>query len=94
MRVIKILATGCCITLLLFGAGYVAAERGLLELSYALYWQGWVLGMLVACENCKPSLIHMIAFYAGIPVGIAVYSALVWAVLGVGRVRARSTSPP
>ena len=79
------LLIGTAITLALFGLGYVAAEAGAMRLSYGLYWQAWALYQLLPCTDinplCESRRAGMIVFYAGIPVGIAVYSLAAWAVL-------------
>jgi len=76
----RLLAAGAGITLALFGLGYLAALADLSELSYVLYWQGWVLGMLAACpgEPCEVRFIHIAAFYAGLPLGVVVYAGLLY----------------
>jgi hypothetical protein len=93
-------AIGTVITLVLFGLGYLAAERGAEALSYALYWQAWVLYMMLPCSVsltpgeflCESMTAARITFYAGIPVGIAVYSAAAWLVLRLAR-RAPAAPP-
>lgn len=85
-KVYKALIIGTVITLLLFGAAFIAADIGLTELSYLLYWQGYILGMLVPCKEviilgvaqCEVTTIGIVAFYAGIPIGILVYSLLAY----------------
>jgi hypothetical protein len=81
-------AIGTAITLALFGLGYVAAERGAETLSYALYWQAYALYKMLPCSVsltpgeflCESMTAARATFYAGIPVGIAVYSAAAWLV--------------
>lgn len=79
------LLIGTAITLVLFGLGYFAAEAGAMNLSYGLYWQAWGLYQLLPCTDinpmCESQRAGMIVFYAGIPVGIVVYSLAAWAVL-------------
>lgn len=76
---------GTALTLALFGLGYLAAEAGAMTLSYGLYWQAWVLYQLLPCTDinplCESQRAGMVVFYAGIPVGIAIYSLAAWAVL-------------
>ena len=83
------LAIGTAAALLLFGLGYLAAETNAMALSYLLYWQAWVLYQLVPCTYvsfledalCQSEKVSMIVFYAGIPVGIIVYSLAAWGTL-------------
>lgn len=79
------LIIGTAITAALFGLGYVAAEAGAMRLSYGLYWQAWALYQLLPCTDinplCESRRAGMIVFYAGLPVGILVYSLAAWAVL-------------
>ncbi len=96
---LKCVAIGTGITLALFGAGYLAAEQGAQALSYALYWQAYVLYMMLPCSVsvtrgeflCESMTAARIMFYAGIPVGIAIYSTAAWLVM---RVLRRPTAPP
>jgi hypothetical protein len=93
-------AIGTAITLALFGLGYVAAEQGAEGLSYALYWQAYAIFKLLPCSVsitpgeflCENMTVAKVTFYAGIPVGIALYSAAAWLVLRA--VRRRSAAPP
>ncbi len=78
----KSLIIGTILTFLLFGGGYLAVQQNMISLSYQLYWQGWLLGMLVPCKeivilghsNCEVTRLGVFAFYAGLPLGILVYS--------------------
>ncbi len=87
----KSLIAGTIITLVLFGCAYLAAERQFIGFSYLLYWQGWFLGMLVPCktvvilgiEECEYTTLSVVAFYAGLPMGIAVYSFLIYIPLSI-----------
>jgi hypothetical protein len=93
-------AIGTAITLGLFGLGYVAAEVGAAGLSYALYWQAYLLWIALPCSVslapgeflCESMTAAKITFYAGIPLGIAVYSAAAYLVLRLRR--ATSAQPP
>lgn len=88
-RFTRSLILGTVITFLLFGAGYLTAENGMMDLSYMLYWQGYVLGMMVPCKevvilglaNCEVTTVSIVAFYAGLPLGILVYSILSYVLL-------------
>jgi len=92
------LAIGTAITLSLFGLGYLAAEMQAETLSYALYWQAWVMYMLLPCKTlgisreflCESMTAARITFFAGIPVGILIYSAVTYLVL---RLRRRALPP-
>lgn len=91
----KSFVIGTLITLVLFGLGYLAVQQNQTDLSYILYWQGWCLGMLMPCNNvgtiyfpvCEQTVWHVLAFYAGIPLGILVYSALAYFGLALFRRR-------
>lgn len=89
---LKSLVAGTAITLVLFLLAWGAAEIGQIDLSYLLYWQGYILGILVPCKTtmvlgltqCQVTTESVAAFYAGIPLGIFVYSLLVyipWAII-------------
>jgi len=91
-------AIGTVITLALFGLGYVAASMGAETLSYVLYWQAYVLYMLLPCDVvynreflCQSMTVARFTFYAGIPVGILVYSAAAWLAV---RLRRRAAPLP
>jgi hypothetical protein len=83
---LQAVAIGTAITLALFGLGYVAAEQGQESLSYVLYWQAYLLYQLLPCSVsltpgeslCEDMTVAKATFYAGIPLGIAVYSATVY----------------
>jgi hypothetical protein len=82
-------AIGTAITLALFGLGYLAAERGAEGLSFALYWQAYAIFKLLPCSVsitpgeflCESMAVAKATFYAGIPLGIVVYSAAAYVVL-------------
>lgn len=94
------LLIGTALTLLLFGLGYVAAQAEAMTLSYGLYWQAWVLFQLLPCAHfgfadgflCENQRVAMVTFYAGIPVGIVLYSLIAWAGLALWR-RPKPASP-
>ena len=96
---LKCVAIGTAVTLALFGLGYLAAEQGAQALSYALYWQAYALYMMLPCSVsvtrgeflCESMTAARITFYAGIPVGIAIYSTAAWLVL---RLLRRPATPP
>lgn len=89
------LLIGIAVTLLLFGLGFVAAEAQAATLSYVLYWQAWVLYQLLPCTYyefargflCENEHAAMATFYAGIPVGIVLYSLAAYALLSWRRRR-------
>ena len=88
-------AIGTVVTLALFGLGYVAASMGAETLSYVLYWQAYVLYMLLPCDvvynrefMCQSMSVARFTFYAGIPAGILIYSTAAWLAL---RLRRRAT---
>jgi len=93
---LQALGIGTAVTLALFGLGYLAAEQGAQSISYVLYWQAYVLYMLLPCSVsitpgeflCESMTAAKVTFFSGIPVGILVYSALAWFIL---RARQRST---
>jgi hypothetical protein len=82
-------AIGTATTLALFGFGYLAAEGGFEGLSYALNWPSYVLIKAMPCSLvlrpgeflCESMSAVRTVFYAGIPLGIVVYSAAAWLVL-------------
>lgn len=88
-RSIKALLIGTAITLILFTLGYLAAANQAETLSYALYWQAWGLYQFLPCTYyavvegflCENERAAMITFYAGIPVGIVVYSLVAFAAM-------------
>jgi len=92
-------AIGTAITLALFGLGYAAAEGGFEGLSYALYWQAYLLFQALPCAVvirpgeflCESMEAARVTFYAGIPVGIVIYSTATWLVLRFTR---RAPAPP
>ena len=98
---LQALVIGTCVTLALFGLGYVAAEQGEQALSYVLYWQAYVLYMLLPCSVsltrgeflCESMTAARITFFSGIPVGIVVYSAVAYLILRA-RQRRLSAQPP
>ena len=98
---LQALAIGTCVTLALFGLGYLAADRGEQSLSYALYWQAYVLYMMLPCSVtlapgeflCESMTAAKVTFFAGIPVGIALYSAAAYLILRVRR-RRLAAQPP
>ena len=94
-------AIGTAITLGLFGLGYVAAEAGWEGLSYALYWQAYLLWIALPCSVsvtpgeflCESMTAAKVTFYAGIPLGIAIYSAAAYFVLRLRRAKAAPPPP-
>lgn len=98
---LQAVAIGTCVTLALFGLGYLAAEQGAQSLSYALYWQAYLLYMMLPCSVsitpgeflCESMTAAKVTFFAGIPVGIVLYSAAAHLVLRA-RQRRLGASPP
>jgi hypothetical protein len=96
---LQAVAIGTCVTLALFGLGYLAAEQGAQSLSYALYWQAYLLYMMLPCSVsitpgeflCESMTAAKVTFFAGIPVGIVLYSAAAYLAL---RVRQRRLAAP
>ena len=95
------LVIGTCVTLALFGLGYVAAGQGAETLSYWLYWQAYVLFRLLPCSIviargeflCESMTAAKVTFYSGIPVGIVIYSSLAYLILRA-RQRRLAAQPP
>jgi hypothetical protein len=90
----RCVAIGTVLTLALFGLGYLSAALGGETLSYVLYWQAYVMYQALPCDvvfrgefMCQSMTAATLTFYAGIPVGIVVYSAAAWLVL---RLRGRA----
>lgn len=89
----KSLIIGTLVTIALFFAAWWATNNEMIQLSYMLYWQGYFLGMLVPCKevyilgiaNCEVTTEGVIAFYAGLPVGVVVYSLLTFLLIGLYR---------
>lgn len=85
--VLKSVLIGTVLTLALFGLGYVADTRGAETLSFALYWQAWVLQTSLPCVTvsgvngllCENVAVSKAVFYAGLPLGVALYSLLAYA---------------
>lgn len=95
----RCVAIGTVITLALFGLGYLAAALGGETLSYILYWQAYLLYMLLPCDvvfqgefMCHSMTAATLTFYGGIPVGIVVYSTAAWLVLRLRRPTAPSAA--
>ena len=82
---------GISVTLALFGLSYVATSFGFTQLAHVLYWQGWGLQFLVPCHDigtigkpfCEGSPLDVVAFFAGIPLGFVLYSAVAYFTLSV-----------
>lgn len=94
------LVVGITVTLALFGLGYVASARGAETLSYALYWQAYVMYMLLPCTPdgsgqalCENVTAARLTFFSGIPVGVLIYSAAAYPVISLLR-RRRALRPP
>lgn len=89
------LAIGTAITLGLFGLGYLASEQGAETLSYFLYWQAYLMQVLLPCSVviapgrflCEDEAVGMTLFFAGLPVGILIYSSAACLVLRLLRRR-------
>ena len=91
---------GTVVTLALFGLGYIASDRGAETLSYVLYWQAYVMYMLLPCSTlgiseellCESMTAAKVTFFGGIPVGIVIYSTLAW--LALRLLRRRGNAAP
>jgi hypothetical protein len=88
----RCVAIGTVITLALFGLGYLSAALGGETLSYVLYWQAYLMYQMLPCDvvfrgefMCQSMTAATLTFYAGIPVGIVVYSAAAWLALRLRR---------
>lgn len=80
------LAAGTAVTLVLCALGFLYSETNV-DLSYRLYWQGLLLQDLLPCITlgsvalCDSVAINATLFWAGIPVGIVLYSVVAWGLL-------------
>lgn len=82
------LVIGVALTLTLFGLGFVFAEDRL-DLSLALYWQASLMQSLIPCIEvgtppqplCENVPMNASVFWAGIPVGVFIYTAVAYVVL-------------
>lgn len=90
------LVLGTALTFGLFWAGYFAFESGRYTLSYVAYWQAWAMQMSLPCWTmsaggeplCRDPEVSKVVFYGGLPLGIFVYTALVYALLAWRKRRA------
>ena len=79
-RFVVALAASVVVTLGLFGLASVSYDSHP-RMTYILYWQGYSLQSLVPAPNLgtpehplyEGTPVHMVAFYAGIPVGVVIY---------------------
>jgi hypothetical protein len=79
----------CVVTFGLFGAAYRLALGPHRELAHILYWQGYCLQSLVPAANLgtpehpiyEANPMHVVAAYAGIPLGLVLYFVLALAIL-------------
>jgi hypothetical protein len=79
----------CIVTFGLFGAAYRLALGPHRQLARVLYWQGFWLQSLVPAVNLgtpehpiyEGNPLHVVAAYAGIPLGLVLYFLLALAVL-------------
>lgn len=82
------LVIGVAVTLVLFGLGFMFSEDNL-DLSLALYWQAWLMQSAIPCAEmgtppaplCESVPVNAVVFWAGIPVGIVIYTLLAYAAL-------------
>lgn len=89
MRFVSSLLLGTGLALALFWGGYFAAEAERYGLSYALYWQAWALQQSLPCWTmaaagtplCEDPQVSRWVFYAGLPLGVVLYTGLFHAVL-------------
>jgi hypothetical protein len=95
------LAIGAGAALFLFALGYATAMAGLETVSYVLYWQAWALEVIAPCTTlgsmCENPAMGKALFFAGLPLGFALYSAIAFGALTFVRRRragAPVASPP
>ena len=83
MKVLLSLLIGTVATISLVAASHIAFGAGWHNLSHVLYWQGFGAAWLVPCNDlgtsekpfCEGTPLNVVAFFSGIPVGIALYSS-------------------
>lgn len=94
MKVLLSLLIGTVATLSLVAASHVAFGAGRHTLSHVLYWQGFGAASLVPCNDtstsekpfCEGTPLNVVAFFSGIPVGVALYSSVAYWLLFKRRV--------
>jgi hypothetical protein len=96
-NLLRSLAIGILTALLSFGAAYVCFKGGWEHTAWILYWQGYGLQRLMPCNEigtqsqpfCEGTPLNLLAFFAGIPLGILIYSTLSFLILE-GKRRAKT----
>ncbi len=94
-RILLSLTVGILITLLIYGAGYIADVKGFGELKDVLLWQSTLLQSLIEMHNIgtheKPyyeaTPLHYLAFIISIPISVITYSILTYLVIKCVRKR-------
>src|SRR4051812_3403907 len=84
------LTVAAALTFILFGAAYAISDSSE-HLARVLYWQGYSLQSLVSAANIgsaehpiyEANPIHVVAYFAGLPVGMALYFLFVWVALHI-----------
>jgi hypothetical protein len=88
-RLVLSIALGALLALATFGLAYAASEAGWARTAYFLYWQGYGLVTLLPCNDmgmpgqrvCEGTPLDMVAFLAGIPIGMLVYASAIFFLL-------------
>ena len=83
------IGVGVLLTAVLAGAAYYSYEGGAQNLSIILFWPNSLLQNFVPCINggaperpfCEGTPMNALAFVAGFPLSIAVYSALAYVLI-------------
>jgi hypothetical protein len=84
---------GIAVTALGLALAYVAYSSDEPDLACIFYWQGWLLQEITPSPNLgtpshpvyEGTPLHVVAFFAGIPVGIVLYALAAFAVLSLIR---------
>ena len=84
-RFVLALVSSVAVTLGLFGLAFVCAGSHE-QLARILYWQGYSLQSLIPAPNIgtaehplyEGTPAHMVAFFAGIPVGVIIYFMVIF----------------
>ena len=86
-RLLIALTIGLQLTAALFALAYFTVGS---TASKVAYWQGWLLQFLVPTVNIgtaqrpfyEATPMHVLAFFAGLPLGIIIYTVLAYLLLG------------
>jgi hypothetical protein len=92
----RALLIGTAVALVFFGTSYASSALGLRSLSRLLYWQGWWLQSFLPCLSvgtasapvCEGTPLSLVAFFAGIPFGVVLYSIVAFVLLAAQRKKA------